>query len=157
MHIFLLLYLHHLFLPARTMFPSVEKLSFKPRTSCLPDRCFHLQGPGPGQVDLQLPALTLASGSCHSAGGTWCPLRRAINHNYNWAWESLILPLWGSLHSSPPSRPLPSSPVATPVQEINVAVQASIYLAQSLFHKYGPGVRFRTEETVGNSDRCFSL
>lgn len=59
------------------------------------------------KVRLQLPDTDAALRLLSFCAGTRCPLRRAINHNYNSAWQSLIPPLWGSVHSSPPSRPLP--------------------------------------------------
>lgn len=59
------------------------------------------------KVRLQLPDTDAALRLLSFCAWTRCPLRRAINHNYNSAWQSLIPPLWGSVHSSPPSRPLP--------------------------------------------------
>lgn len=77
----------------------------------------HHQGPSPAAGPNGAPQLL------SFCAWTRCRLRRAIDPKYNSAWQSLILPLGGSVRSSPPST------VATTVQEINVAVEAFIYLA----------------------------
>lgn len=90
--------------PAQSISTQSEKLhegAAGIRTMCVQATPDHLKGPSPAASSNA--ALRLLS-FCAS---TRCPLRRAINHNYNSAWQSLILPLWGSVHSSPPSRPLP--------------------------------------------------